>query len=192
MSTVSWSSATIRSVFDFVGLMPSMSADYLTKRVAVLKDHLGIPDKHPATIQLEDEALALFRTDPQPRPAGRRGPKPKGGMSYEEIGRRLGRSSHWAAKAVASAQRREAARQEFGAVEFFDGSIQGLRKYTSSELLDAKFNIGVVAGRQGHGTQVLAKHYSKRRRSADQRAADYLGRLVHHPPAADQGDGLTL
>jgi site-specific recombinase XerD len=159
-----------------------MSADYLTKRVAVLKDHLGIPDKHPETIALEDEALALFRTEPTTRPAGRRGPKPKGGMSYQEIGRRLNRSSRWAALAVASAQRREAALLEHGEVEFFDGSILGLRKFTSSELLDAKFNVSAVAQRQGHGPQVLTKHYAKGRRSADQRAADHLGRLVHQQP----------
>ncbi len=40
----------------------------------------------------------------------------------------------------------------------FDGSILGLRKFTSSELFDAGFNISVVAERQGHGAQVLTRH----------------------------------
>ncbi len=57
-----------------------------------------------------------------------------------------------------------------------------LRKFTSSELLDAGFNISMVAQRQGHGPQVLAKHYAKRRRSADRKAAEHLGRVVHGAP----------
>lgn len=35
-----------------------------------------------------------------------------------------------------------------------------------TKLLDARFNIRAVAQRQGHGPQVLAKHHSKRHRSA--------------------------
>lgn len=85
-----------------------MSGDYVTKQVATLKEHLGITSKRPETIKLEDKALRLFRLSPQPR-ADRRGPQPKGGLSFEEIGRRLGRSGHWAEKAVASALRRESA-----------------------------------------------------------------------------------
>jgi hypothetical protein len=105
-------------------------------------------------------------------------------MSHAEVGRRLGRSSRWAALAIASAQRREAAgfRDE---ADIFDGSILALRKFTSSELLDAGFNISAVAERQGHGPQVLAKHYSKARRSADRKAAEHLGRLVHQPRPPD-------
>ena len=61
----------------------------------------------------------------------------------------------------------------------FDGSILALRKFTSSELLDNGFNISMVAQRQGHGPQVLAKHYAKSRRSAERKAADHLGRVVH-------------
>jgi hypothetical protein len=61
----------------------------------------------------------------------------------------------------------------------FDGSILALRKFTSSELLDAGFNISMVAQRQGHGPQVLVKHYAKARRSADRKAAEHLGRVVH-------------
>jgi hypothetical protein len=45
-------------------------------------------------------------------------------------------------------------------------------------LLDAGFNISVVAQRQGHGPQVLVKHYAKARRSADRKAAEHLGRVV--------------
>jgi integrase len=162
-----------------------MPADYVTKRVAVLKEHLGIEDKRPETVALEDEALRLAR-QPWDRPPGRRGPAPKGGMSYAEIGRRLGRSSRWAALAVASAQRREDAGRRDDA-DVFDGSILALRKFTSSELLDAGFNISAVAERQGHGPHVLAKHYSKARRSADRKAAEHLGRLVHRPKPPDAG-----
>ena len=81
--------------------------------------------------------------------------------------------------AVASAERREAAKAAGRPQLNFDGSILGLRKFTSSELLDAGFNISVVAERQGHGPQVLTRHYSKSRASSDQRAAEHLGRVVH-------------
>jgi len=80
--------------------------------------------------------------------------------------------------AVAAAERRETA-QTRGWSLSFDGSTLALRKFTSSELLDAGFNISAVAQRQGHGPQVLIKHYSKGRRSADRRAADHLGKIVH-------------
>lgn len=155
-----------------------MPPGYVTKRVGVLKDHLGIATKKPDTIYLEDEALDLHRQKPASRPAGKTGPAPKGGMSFQEIGKRLGRSERWAMLAVASAERREAALAR-GLKLDFDGSILALRKFTSSELLDAGFNISMVAQRQGHGPQVLIKHYSKSRRSADRKAAEHLGRVVH-------------
>ncbi|HSH58718.1 MAG TPA: tyrosine-type recombinase/integrase [Acidimicrobiales bacterium] len=158
-----------------------MPPDYVTKRVGVLKDHLGIADKRSDTIALEDKALRLYRHGTQARPAGKTGPDPKGALSYREIGARLGRSDRWAALAIASAQRREQA-GERGAGLNFDGSILALRKFTSSELLDAGFNISMVAQRQGHGPQVLMKHYSKSRRSADRKAAEHLGRVVHGAP----------
>ncbi|MGH9153978.1 MAG: site-specific integrase [Acidimicrobiales bacterium] len=157
--------------------------DYLTKRVAVLKDHLGVADKRPETIAMEDEALRLFREPPTPRPAGKTGPAPKGGLSYREIGDRLGRSERWAALAVASALRREGALPLI--LERFDASIVALRKFTSSELLDAGFNISMVAHRQGHGPQVLMKHYAKSRRSADRLAAEHLGAVVHQVRAVE-------
>ena len=60
-----------------------MEADYVTKQVARLKDHLGIADKRPETIALEDEALRLYRaTGAGARRSGPAG----GGMSYKEIG----------------------------------------------------------------------------------------------------------
>lgn len=155
-----------------------MPPDYVTKRVGILKDHLGIADKRPETVALEEKALRLYRQKPKARPAGMTGPTPKGGMSYHEIGERLGRSERWAMLAVASAQRREAANTR-GAALSFDGSILALRKFTSSELLDAGFNISMVAQRQGHGPQVLMKHYAKSRRSSDRKAAEHLGRVVH-------------
>lgn len=152
--------------------------DFVTKRVAVLKDYLGIAEKSAKTIELEDEALRLFRQPRKSRPAGMTGPAPAGAMSYREIGERLKRSERWAALAVASAQRREAA-AERGLKLDFDGSILALRKFTSSELLDAGFNISMVAARQGHGPGVLVKHYAKSRGSADRKAAEHLGRIVH-------------
>lgn len=157
----------------------SMPADYLTKRVGVLKEHLGIEEKKPDTVARENEALRLFRQEAPMRQPGMTGPAPKGGMSHREIGARLGRSERWAALAIASAERREAAGRRGLSLDF-DGSILALRKFTSSELLDAGFNVSMVAQRQGHGPQVLVKHYSKSRRSADRKAADHLGRLVHH------------
>jgi integrase len=166
----------------------AMDADYVTKQVARLKDHLGIADKRPDTIVREDEALRLYRSEPAPRPAGRSGPALAGGISYKEIGRRLGRSERWAQLAVASAERREAAAKA-GTTEVFDGSIIALRKFASSELLDAGFNVSAVAQRQGHGPQVLVKHYAKSRPSADRKAAEHLGQVVHRrrPAASPSG-----
>ncbi|MGH9235611.1 MAG: tyrosine-type recombinase/integrase [Acidimicrobiales bacterium] len=155
-----------------------MEADHVTKQVARLKDHVGIADKRPETIALEDEALRLYRSEPAPRRSGRSGPAPAGGLSFKEIGRRLRRSERWAQLAVASAGRREAADRD-GRIEMFDGSIIALRKFTSSELLDAGFNLSAVAQRQGHGPQVLVKHDAKARPSADRKAAEHLGQVVH-------------
>ena len=60
----------------------------------------------------------------------------------------------------------------------FDATILALRKWTSSELMDAGFNPSTVSGRQGHTVQVMLHHYSSRRRSADQAAAAHLGERV--------------
>ena len=122
--------------------------------------------------------MRLFRQPAAPRPPGKTGPRPKGGLTYREIGERFGKSERWASLAVTSAERREAA-QARGEQLDFDGSIVALRKFTSSELLDAGFNISMVAQRQGHGPQVLTKHYARSRRSADRKAAEHLGRVVH-------------
>lgn len=154
-----------------------MPPDYATRRVAELKEHLGIANKRPHTIALEDEALRLYRSTAKVR-VGVTGPAPKGGLSYREIGERVGRSERWASLAVAAAERREQAATRGLGLDF-DGSIVALRKFTSSELLDAGFNISMVAQRQGHGPQVLMKHYSKSRKSADRKAAEHLGRVVH-------------
>ena len=99
-------------------------------------------------------------------------------MSYDDIGARLDRSGAWARKAIASANRRNAVLAR-GPIPHFDGSVLALRKFTSSELLDAGFNISAVAQRQGHGPQVLMKNYSKLRPSADRKAAEHLARIVH-------------
>jgi integrase len=158
-----------------------LAPDLLTKQVAVLKGHLGIERKDPEVIALEDEALQLRRSARASRPTGRPGPEPKGGMSFRDIGTTLGRSERWASLAVAAAERREKASAARRPQLNFDGSILGLRKFTSSELLDAGFNLSVVAERQGHGTQVLTRHYSKSRASSDKRAAEHLGQAVHGP-----------
>jgi integrase len=156
-----------------------LAPDLLTKRVAVLKGYLGIENKAAAIMELENEALRLRRTSPNVRASGTPGPPPKGGMSFRDIGMALGRSERWASLAVAAAERREHANAAgHGEIEF-DGSILALRKFTSSELLDAGFNINVVAERQGHGPQVITRHYSKSRASSDKRAAEHLGRIVH-------------
>jgi integrase len=61
----------------------------------------------------------------------------------------------------------------------FDATILALRKWTSTELMDAKFNPSTVSSRQGHTVQVLLHHYSARRRSADEAAAKHLGQRIH-------------
>jgi integrase len=156
-----------------------MPPDYFTKRVGVLKGYLGIEDKRPEIVALEDEALRLRRSPPPRRPLGRTGPLPNGGMSLREIGQQLGRSERWTSLAVEAAERREHAAASGHVGLDFDGSILALRKFTSSELLDAGFNVSMVAQRQGHGPQVLTRHYSKSRASSDKRAAEHLGRVVH-------------
>jgi integrase len=153
-----------------------MPPDYVTKQVAVLKERLGVANKRRQTVELEDAALALFRGERQGR-SGMTGPAPQGALSYREIGRQLGRSQRWAVGAVQAASRREAA-APLG-IEHFDASILALRKFTSSELLDAGFNISLVADRQGHGPGVLLKHYARGRGRAKKEAAAHLGRVVH-------------
>ena len=78
----------------------------------------------------------------------------------------------------------------------FDGSIVALRKFTSAELLDVGLNVNVVAQRQGHRPQVLTRHYSKSRASADKRPAEHLGRVVHGDttelPVADRKDARVI
>lgn len=85
-----------------------MPPDHVTKRVGVLKEHLGIANKRPETIEREDEALRLFRQEPARREPGQAGRNPVGGLSYAAIGERCGRSERWAMLAIASAKRREA------------------------------------------------------------------------------------
>ena len=66
----------------------------------------------------------------------------------------------------------------------FDATVLALRKWTTSELMDAGFNPSTVSGRQGHTVQVMLSHYSKRRRSADVAAAAHLGQRAYrasHP-----------
>jgi integrase len=83
---------------------------YVTKRLQVQKGHLGVEDKHPETIALEDEALRLRRFGASTRSA-RRGPPPTNGsaFSYDEVGRILERSQMWAQRACDAAERRHKA-----------------------------------------------------------------------------------
>jgi hypothetical protein len=67
-------------------------------------------------------------------------------MSFKEIGRQLGRSERWSSLAIEAAERRENAKSNGRNTIEFDGSILALRKFTSSELLDAGFNVSTVAG----------------------------------------------
>lgn len=159
----------------------------VTKRLQLLKGHLGVEDKRPETVALEDEALRLRREGSVDR-SGRPGPRPVDGaaMSYDDIAEAFGRTQMWAKRACEAALRRE----KVGVRRDFNLSFNGLRKFTSSELLDAGFNLSVVAQRQGHGPEVLAKHYSKARPSARRKAAAHLGRVVHGArgdPAANGG-----
>lgn len=89
--------------------------------------------------------------------------------------------------AVASAERRESVKAR-GLRLGFDASVQGLRRFTSTELLDAGFNVSMVANRQGHSPHTLVDHYSKRRDSEDRRAAEHLGRVVHGNNDHQSGD----
>ena len=58
----------------------------VTRRLGVLKGHLGAEDKRPTTIALEDEALRLRRFGKVDR-SGRPGPRPMDGaaMSYDDV-----------------------------------------------------------------------------------------------------------
>jgi integrase len=61
----------------------------------------------------------------------------------------------------------------------FDATILALRKWTTSDLMDAGFNPAAVSGHQGHTVQVKLHHYSTRRQSADKAAAKHLGQRIH-------------
>jgi integrase len=67
----------------------------------------------------------------------------------------------------------------------FDANILAMRKWTSTELMDAGFNPSAVSGRQGHTVQVMLNNYSSWRSSADQAAADHLGAQVFGPETND-------
>ena len=158
---------------------------YVTRRLQTLKGRLGAEDKRPETVALEDEALRLRREGRVDR-TGRRGPGPKDGnaMSYDDIAATLGRSQMWARRACDAALRRELAG---GIGVKLNLSFNGFRKFTSSELLDAGFNLSVVAQRQDHGPEVITTHYSKARMSVRRQAAEQLGHIVHGS-AATHGD----
>lgn len=155
---------------------PAMPPDYLTRRVAALKDHLGVEEKRPENVALEDEALRLFRSRLRRGPRARQARRRRAGCRAERSvsgWREASDGLRW------QSPRRPQEQAAPRTAERFDASIVALRKLASSELLDAGFNISMVAHRQGHGPQVLMKHYATSRRSADQRAARHLGAIVH-------------
>lgn len=159
-----------------------MAPDYLTQRVRVLNSHIGIEDKRSETIVAEDAALRLYRGDRRPRPAGRTGPAPRGAMTFAEIGKALGRSERWASLVVAAAERREAAAAA-GARQF-DGSVRCSR-FGSHLERPARRRLQRGDGRPAPRPRPagVGEHYGKRRLSADRKAAEHLGRVVHLPLA---------
>lgn len=68
----------------------------------------------------------------------------------------------------------------------YDANILAMRKWTSTELMDAGFNPSAASGRQGHTVQVMLNNYSSRRSSADQAAADHLGNQVFRDTGPDR------
>ena len=137
-----------------------MPPDYFTKQVGVLKGYLGIEVKRPEVVASRMRRFVCARSHltppcrpdrsitrrwhviPRHRPTA--GPQ----RTMGESRRRMPQNAEHA---------RASGRDDLD----FDGSILALRKFTSSELLDAGFNVSMVAQRQGHGPQVLTRHYSK-------------------------------
>lgn len=145
---------------------------WLTKQAGIVKETLGIDDKSPEVREREDEALAMRRERPSDRPYSMTGPRPQG-MSYREIGEAFAKSAQWAMKACQSAERRERAKA-LGLNLDFNGSILGLRKFTSTELLDAGFSPRAIAEREGNSAQMILKHYADKRKSADAAMRDHM------------------
>ncbi len=153
-----------------------LSSNYVTKQPQVLKIDLGVEAKKPQTIALEDEALRLRRSGYVDR-SGRLAPVPRdvAAVSYRDIGIALDRTESWAQHACAALRRDQPTGLDFD----FNLSFNGFRKFTSSELLDAGFNISVASDRQGTSRDVLAKQYTKARMPARREAAEHLGNAVH-------------
>jgi hypothetical protein len=156
-----------------------MPPDFVTRRVALLKEHLGIANndrkrspwrtRHdgcsapaPGRDHLGSAAAPPPAECPTPRSASSSGAANAG---------RPSRSPQPCLEKRPVRPRDDSPP--------LDGSILALRKFTSSELLDTGFNISLIAQRQGHGPQVLVKHYAKARSSVDRKAAEPLGRVVH-------------
>jgi len=64
------------------------------------------------------------------------------------------------------------------AARSFDGSLVALGRFASTRLLDAGFNVDVVARRSGRTTSAVVQGAPSGRMS-DRSAADHLGRVVH-------------
>jgi hypothetical protein len=132
--------------------------------------HFGIEYKRLEVMHLEDEALRLRRSPSPRRPPGRPASSPKAGMSLREIDQQLGRSEHWASLAVAAPERREHAAGS--GHSGFDGSILALRKFTSSELLDA----GLTSAWSPSGKDMAPKSSRGTTRSLGHRTSEQRGR----------------
>lgn len=59
----------------------------------MLKEHLGIEEKTPQAVALEDRALELYRLPRRRRQPGQRGGVPAGRQRHKEIGEELDRSA---------------------------------------------------------------------------------------------------
>jgi integrase len=59
--------------------------------------------------------------------------------------------------------------------EHFGWTLHGLRRWNTSDLLDAGEDVTVVAGRQGHRDKATThKRYAHMKKAADQRAATII------------------
>lgn len=156
-----------------------MPPDYVTKRVALLKEHLGIANKRADTIALEDEALRMYRQPPKPGALARLVARLSAGCPTKRSA-----DSSSAANVGSPSQSRPP-----GAAKLSRRKVIVRTPCLTARSLhfansrpascSTPASTSACAQRQGHGPQVLTKHYAKARRSADRKAAEHLGRVVH-------------
>ena len=126
----------------------AMPPDYLTKRVGVLKGYLGIEDKRPESSPSKKRHSACADCLPHHgRTAGRDHRPAAGCPSARSADNSVAAS---AGRVLPCGRRTPEHAAESGHTGLdFDGSILTLRKFTSSELLDAGFNVSMVANDKG-------------------------------------------